>query len=311
MGHSSIAVTYDLYGHLMPGSEDEARDLVDAYLERANTTARLPVLEDAWVLRERAKRGQERRPYRRDVRRRATGQRDARPTTVRPRPRARHGPCPPREGRPGAHRCDRLNRAGIRRDRARRRGPRPRTPRVDGARETPASRCSLRGLSIGLWRLGAAGQLQEGSGEASGTRGPPEPCGVIRVREEGGRSRGLLRRGVSGARSRSGVATARGAGAFDGAAGRRDGRGAVAGRGARRRESGARRRARAAPTVSTPTAAGWALSRGAPSLRPLRETAAGRADTSTQKPARSAAGSSCQGRGESARDRRGRARRDR
>jgi integrase len=32
MGHSSIQVTYDLYGHLMPGSEDEAAALLEAYL---------------------------------------------------------------------------------------------------------------------------------------------------------------------------------------------------------------------------------------------------------------------------------------
>jgi len=35
LGHSSIAVTLDRYGHLMPGSEDEAVALVDAYLERS------------------------------------------------------------------------------------------------------------------------------------------------------------------------------------------------------------------------------------------------------------------------------------
>lgn len=35
MGHSSIAFTFDTYGHLMPGSRDESRELVDAYLERA------------------------------------------------------------------------------------------------------------------------------------------------------------------------------------------------------------------------------------------------------------------------------------
>jgi integrase len=35
MGHSSITITYDRYGHLMPGNEDEAADLLDAYLERA------------------------------------------------------------------------------------------------------------------------------------------------------------------------------------------------------------------------------------------------------------------------------------
>lgn len=32
MGHSSIQVTFDLYGHLMPGSEAEAAALLDAYL---------------------------------------------------------------------------------------------------------------------------------------------------------------------------------------------------------------------------------------------------------------------------------------
>ena len=35
LGHSSISITLDRYGHLMPGSEDEAAALVDTYLERA------------------------------------------------------------------------------------------------------------------------------------------------------------------------------------------------------------------------------------------------------------------------------------
>jgi integrase len=35
MGHSSIALVYDRYGHLMPGNESEAASLLDAYLERA------------------------------------------------------------------------------------------------------------------------------------------------------------------------------------------------------------------------------------------------------------------------------------
>jgi integrase len=39
LGHSSIQITLDRYGHLMPGNEDEAVALVDAYLERA-TVAR-------------------------------------------------------------------------------------------------------------------------------------------------------------------------------------------------------------------------------------------------------------------------------
>lgn len=33
MGHSTITITLDRYGHLMPGSEVEARALLDAYLE--------------------------------------------------------------------------------------------------------------------------------------------------------------------------------------------------------------------------------------------------------------------------------------
>jgi hypothetical protein len=32
MGHSSIKVTFDLYGHLMPGAETEAASLLDAFL---------------------------------------------------------------------------------------------------------------------------------------------------------------------------------------------------------------------------------------------------------------------------------------
>lgn len=34
MGHANIAVTLDLYGHLFPGSEDQAAALLDAYLAR-------------------------------------------------------------------------------------------------------------------------------------------------------------------------------------------------------------------------------------------------------------------------------------
>jgi integrase len=33
MGHASIQVTFDRYGHLMPGSQDEAASLLDSYLE--------------------------------------------------------------------------------------------------------------------------------------------------------------------------------------------------------------------------------------------------------------------------------------
>jgi integrase len=35
MGHASITITLDRYGHLMPGSENEAAGLLDVYLERA------------------------------------------------------------------------------------------------------------------------------------------------------------------------------------------------------------------------------------------------------------------------------------
>jgi integrase len=31
MGHSSIQITFDRYGHLMPGNENEAAGLLDAY----------------------------------------------------------------------------------------------------------------------------------------------------------------------------------------------------------------------------------------------------------------------------------------
>jgi integrase len=41
LGHASIQTTFDLYGHLMPGNEEEAVALVDAYLERADTRHRL------------------------------------------------------------------------------------------------------------------------------------------------------------------------------------------------------------------------------------------------------------------------------
>jgi integrase len=46
MGHANIAITFDRYGHLMPGNEDEAAGLLDAYLQRADTAARLAQLDD-------------------------------------------------------------------------------------------------------------------------------------------------------------------------------------------------------------------------------------------------------------------------
>jgi integrase len=32
LGHSKIQTTFDVYGHLMPGSHDEVRERMDAYL---------------------------------------------------------------------------------------------------------------------------------------------------------------------------------------------------------------------------------------------------------------------------------------
>lgn len=36
MGHSSVSITLDRYGHLMPGNEAEAAELLDTYLQREN-----------------------------------------------------------------------------------------------------------------------------------------------------------------------------------------------------------------------------------------------------------------------------------
>jgi len=35
LGHSSVMITFDRYGHLMPGNEKEASGLFDAYLRGA------------------------------------------------------------------------------------------------------------------------------------------------------------------------------------------------------------------------------------------------------------------------------------
>jgi hypothetical protein len=44
MGHANVSITLDRYGHLMPGNEEEAAGLLDAYLvaeqERADAQAR-------------------------------------------------------------------------------------------------------------------------------------------------------------------------------------------------------------------------------------------------------------------------------
>ena len=34
MGHANIRITLDQYGHLLPGAEDEAAGLLDAFLAR-------------------------------------------------------------------------------------------------------------------------------------------------------------------------------------------------------------------------------------------------------------------------------------
>lgn len=36
MGHSKIQTTFDVYGHLLPGSRDEVRERMNAYLRRSN-----------------------------------------------------------------------------------------------------------------------------------------------------------------------------------------------------------------------------------------------------------------------------------
>jgi integrase len=35
MGHATIGITLDRYGHLMPGNESEAAGMLDAYLVRS------------------------------------------------------------------------------------------------------------------------------------------------------------------------------------------------------------------------------------------------------------------------------------
>jgi len=48
MGHSSIQVTLDLYGHLMPGAGDEAAELLDNYLNDSRAEkARKAALSEA------------------------------------------------------------------------------------------------------------------------------------------------------------------------------------------------------------------------------------------------------------------------
>jgi integrase len=51
MGHSKIQTTFDTYGHLMPGSHDEVRERMDAYLASAPARDR-PPLGDRLVVAE-------------------------------------------------------------------------------------------------------------------------------------------------------------------------------------------------------------------------------------------------------------------
>ena len=39
LADANIAITLDRYGHLMPGAEDEAAGMLDAYLGRAKATS--------------------------------------------------------------------------------------------------------------------------------------------------------------------------------------------------------------------------------------------------------------------------------
>jgi integrase len=41
MGHASITITLDRYGHMFPGNEEKAAGLLDAYLARADAAARV------------------------------------------------------------------------------------------------------------------------------------------------------------------------------------------------------------------------------------------------------------------------------
>lgn len=44
MGHATISITFDTYGHLMPGAEDEARTRLDGYLDRLDGGPHLRVV---------------------------------------------------------------------------------------------------------------------------------------------------------------------------------------------------------------------------------------------------------------------------
>ena len=44
MGHASVTITLDRYGHLLPGNEDQAATLLDDFLARSVETVATPRL---------------------------------------------------------------------------------------------------------------------------------------------------------------------------------------------------------------------------------------------------------------------------
>jgi integrase len=105
MGHANIGVTFDLYGHLMPGSEAEGAALLGAYLARSAEPQEGPGLPPPRTAARTA--AQSRRPSRRRPARRSClppksrwqrGIAPRRPASWRSRV-AGPGPCPRRSGR--------------------------------------------------------------------------------------------------------------------------------------------------------------------------------------------------------------------
>jgi hypothetical protein len=45
-GHANISITFDRYGHLMPGNESEAAERLDAYLARATGTEKAAAVSE-------------------------------------------------------------------------------------------------------------------------------------------------------------------------------------------------------------------------------------------------------------------------
>jgi hypothetical protein len=45
LGHASVAFAQDRYGHPLPGNEAESASALDAFLERANSAARIEQVE--------------------------------------------------------------------------------------------------------------------------------------------------------------------------------------------------------------------------------------------------------------------------